>query len=433
MYPKIAARRIAPIAAIARRTVVDRLGNIGPRGAGAGGASMDSALDRLAALRAELHVAGDLVAIRAPAGLSRAAFAAELQARRDGLPALDARLAPRRDRRVGAAVPAELHVRGVHRPALRAGPHLLLLRRLRDHAAHLGAHRIAHADARAEADAGPGGAGGIRGRGLHGVREGELLVGRGVRPPEDFRGGHLLEGFLDRVGQRDVEAADLEDLDAEGEEVRLRVREHALFDVVQARGEIDDLQAVRLHLAQCHIELLDELALDPVLDLRGGRGAERADELVDERLRVLQAVPEISERSKLDHVEVRVLEQEGVLGPELAVEDPLLEVVHLGLLDDAGQGLDQAAQDRRVLGRERVPVRAVQVREDLAVAVEDRDLVLSDDDVVIHPDVSRDLPHDVLSLELVVPGDRHAAADAFLVARRLVRSLSAAEEESDWD
>src|SRR5439155_783298 len=156
MYPKIAARRMAPIAAIARRTVVDRLGNIGPRGAGAGWASMDSALDRLAALGAELHVAGNLVAVRAPEGLGRPAFAAELQAGRDGLPAFDARLTPGRDRRVGAAVPAELHVRGVHRAALRAGPHLLLLRRLRDHAAHLGAHRVPHADARTEADAGPG-------------------------------------------------------------------------------------------------------------------------------------------------------------------------------------------------------------------------------------------------------------------------------------
>src|SRR5437773_1052830 len=318
MYPKIAARRMAPIAAIARRTVVDRLGNIGPRGAGAGGASMDSALDRLAALRAELHVAGDLVAVRAPERLRRTAFAAELQARRDGLAAFDARLTPGRDRRVGAAVPAELHVRGVHRAALRAGPHLLLLRRLRDHAAHLGAHRIAHADARAEADAGPGGAGGIRGRGLHAVREGELLVGRGVRPPEDFRGGHLLEGFLDRVGQRDVQAADLEDLDAEGEEVRLRVRERALLDVVQARGEIDDLEAVRLHLAQRHVELLHDLAFDPVLDLRGGLGPERPDELVDERLGILEAVPEVGEGAELDNVEVRVLEREGLLGPVLA-------------------------------------------------------------------------------------------------------------------
>ena len=309
----------------------------------------------------------------------------------------------------------------------------MLLRRLRDHAAHLGAHRIAHADARAEADAGPGGAGGIRGRGLHGVREGELLVGRGVRPPEDFRGGHLLEGFLDRVGQRDVEAADLEDLDAEGEEVRLRVREGALLDVVQARGEIDDLEAVRLHLAQRHVELLHDLAFDPVLDLRGGRGPERPDELVDERLGILEAVPEVPEGAELDHVEVRVLEQERVLGPELAVEDALLEVVHLRLLHDAGEGLDELAEDRRVLRRERVPVGPVEIGEDLAVAIEDRDLVFADYDVIVHPHVSRDLPHDVLSLELVVPRDRHAPGQAFLVARRLVCSLSAAEEECNGD
>src|SRR5438309_5290993 len=388
MKAKIDARTTMPMAAIARRTVVDRFGTRGPRGAGPGVGSMDSALDGFPALRAELHVPGYVVTVWALPSLRRAAFPTELESRRDGLAALDARLAPRGDGRVGSAVPTELRRRRVHRAALRAGTHLLL-RGLGDHAGHLRAHRVAHPDPGAEPDARPGRAGGIRGRCLHGVRKGELLIRGGVRPAEDLRGRHLLEGFLDRIRQGDVHSADLEDLDAEGEEVRLRVREHALFDVVQARGEVDDLQAVRLHLAQGHVELLHEFALDPVLDLRGGRGAERADELVDERLRILQAVPEIAERSALDHVEVRVLEQEGVLGPELAVEDPLLEVVHLGLLDDAGQGLYQAAQDRRVLGRERVPVRAVQVREDLAVAVEGRAPVLSVDDVVIHPLVSR--------------------------------------------
>src|SRR5438309_1287453 len=320
MKPKIEARTTTPIAAIASRTVVDSVGKRGPGAAGAGVGSMDSALDRLPALRAELHVAGDLVTVGASQGLGSAAFPAELEPRRNRLATFDARLAPRRDRRVGTAVPAELRRCRVHRAALRARPLLLLLllRRLGDHPAHLGAHRVSHADPRAEPDA-------------------------------------------------------------------------------------------------------------------RARAAERADELVDERLRVLQAVPEISERSELDHVEVRVLEQERILGPELAVEDPLLEVVDLRLLDDAGQGLDQSAQDRRILGRECVPVRSVEVGEDLAVAVEHRDLVLPDDDVVVHPDVPRDLPHDVLSLELVIPGDRHGAAQAFLVARRLVRSLSAAEKESDWD
>src|SRR5207245_10421110 len=97
-------------------------------------------------------------------------------------------------------------------------------------------------------------------------------------------------------------------------------------------------------LAQGDIELLDDLVLDAVLDLRRTGGAEGPDELVDERLRVLQAVPEVSERAELHHDEVRVLEQERVLRPELPVKDPVLEVLHSGLLDDAGQGLDEFSQ-----------------------------------------------------------------------------------------
>src|SRR5207302_5584110 len=133
--------------------------------------------------------------------------------------------------------------------------------------------------------------------------------------------------------------------------------------------------------------------------------------------------PEVARGAELDHVEVRVLEEEGILGPELAVEDALLEVVHLRLLHDTGEGLDEPTEDRRVLRCECVPVRPIEIGEDLSVAVEDRDLVFADDDVVVHPHVSRDLPHDVLSLELVVPRDRHATGQAFLVARRLVCSL----------
>src|SRR5207249_1182948 len=83
----------------------------------------------------------------------------------------------------------------------------------------------------------------------------------------------------------------------------------------------------------------------------------------------------------------RVLEEERILGPELAVEDALLEVVHLRLLHDAGEGLDEPTEDRRVLRCECVPVRPIEIGEDLAVAVEDRDLVFADDDVVVHPHV----------------------------------------------
>src|SRR3989441_2938486 len=175
MYAKIATSTIVPIAPIARRTVVDSLGTVGPLGAGAGGCSMGSALDdRLAALRAELHAAGDLVAVRALERLGRAALRTEFLPWPDHLAALDARLAARGDCRVGTAVPAELRRHGVHRAALRARP-LLGLLLLGDHPGHLGRHPVPHADARAEADPGARPAGRIRCRGLHRVREGDLL------------------------------------------------------------------------------------------------------------------------------------------------------------------------------------------------------------------------------------------------------------------
>src|SRR5437016_14439625 len=104
---------MAEIAAIANMTVVDSFGTSGPAGGGARVGSMGSALDRLAALRAELHVARDLVAVRAPQELGRAAFPAELQAGRDGLAALHARLAARGHGRVGPAVPSEPRRHGV--------------------------------------------------------------------------------------------------------------------------------------------------------------------------------------------------------------------------------------------------------------------------------------------------------------------------------
>src|SRR5881296_2487285 len=146
MYAKIATRTIVAIAPIARRTVVDSLGTAGPLGAGAGGCSMGSALDdRLAALRAELHAAGDLVAVRALERLGCAALRTEFLSGPDHLSALDARLTARGDRRVGTAVPAELRRHGVHRAALRARPLLGLLLLLGDHPGHLGRHPVAHA------------------------------------------------------------------------------------------------------------------------------------------------------------------------------------------------------------------------------------------------------------------------------------------------
>src|SRR2546422_6245581 len=123
MYAKIATRTIVAIAPIARRTVVDSLGTAVPLGAGAGGCSMESALDdRLAALRTELHAAGDLVAVRALEDLGCAALRTEFLSGPDHLSALDARLAARGDCRVGTAGPAEppRHGEGLPGPP---GPH----------------------------------------------------------------------------------------------------------------------------------------------------------------------------------------------------------------------------------------------------------------------------------------------------------------------
>src|SRR3990172_4085847 len=422
------ARTSVAIPAIAIRTADDSFGIPGPLAAAGALGSMESALDGLAALRAELHVPWDFVPVGALDRLGRAALPAELEARWNGLAALHARLADRA--RVRAAVPAELRRHGVLMPAFRAGLRRLLPTRTGgEHAGHLGAHRVPHADPGPEPDAGAGAATRIRGRVPEGIRRRELLIRRRVRAAEHLRGGHLLEGRLDRLGQGDVHPVELEDLHAEVREVRLRVREGALLDVVQRPREVDDPKPARLHLAEGHVELLHELLLDPLLGVGRGRGPERPDELIDEDLGVLVPVPEVPEGAELDHVKVRILEEERLLRAELSVEDALLEVEDLRLLHDAGKGLDEPSEDRRVLRRQGVPVRAVEVREDLPVAVEDRDLVLPHDDVVVHADVPRDLPHDVPALELVIPRDRRRADDALAPARRLIRPPCAAEEE----
>src|SRR3990170_4294764 len=221
------ARTRVAIPAMAIRTAVDSFGTAGPLGAAGALGSMGSARHSLAALRAELHVAWDLVPVRTLERLGRSALPAELEARRDRLAALHARLA--RDGRVGAAVPAELHVHGVLLSALRTGLRVLLLGARGEHARHLGSHRVPHADARAKADAHARAAGRIRGRRLEGIRRGELLVRGRVRAAEHLRGGHLLEGLLDRLGQGDVHPAELEDLHTEVREVGLRVREGPPF------------------------------------------------------------------------------------------------------------------------------------------------------------------------------------------------------------
>src|SRR2546425_5281804 len=391
------------------------------------GAANGSPAQRVPAGPAELEVPGVLrLAARARERLGRPALSAELQAGGHGLPALDAGLARGgSDRHVRAAGPAELLRHRLLGPALRA--HLHLLGGL--HLAHLARHRVSHADPCAEAEPGPRAAARVRGRRLHRVRERVLLRARGGVPVQDATRGGRCDGRLHGVRERDAEAADLDDFKAEVREVGLRLRQDPLLDLVEVRRELRDLHPAFLHLPEGDVDLLHEFLADPVLDFRRGRGPEGPDELVHERLRRIQAVPELAERPELDEVEVRVFEDERLLRAELPVEDPLLEVVHLRLLDDPGEDLLEPAQDRDVLRREGVPVGPVEVCEDLSVAVEDRDLVLPDDDVVVHPDVPGALPHDVVPLERVVPRDRHRRREALAAPRGLVRPPSATEQE----
>src|SRR5437899_11713417 len=229
MYAKIATRTIVAIAPIARRTVVDSLGTVGPLACGARRWSIGSALlHTLAAPRAELHAAGDLVAVRALEDLGRAALRTEFLSGPDHLAALDARLAARRDRRVGSAVPAELRRHGVHRAAFRTRPPLGLL--LGDHPRHLRGHPVSEADAGAEADARARAAGRIRRGGLHRVGERELLVRAGVRAAEHLDRRHLLERARHDIRERDAQSANLEKLDSGWRTVRRRMGPHTLVD-----------------------------------------------------------------------------------------------------------------------------------------------------------------------------------------------------------
>jgi len=110
--------------------------------------------------------------------------------------------------------------------------------------------------------------------------------------------------------------------------------------------------------------------------------------------------------------EGRVGELVGLCAPKLSVEVSLLEVEDLGLLLNAREELQQLSDQRSVDVGQGVPVGLVEVGQHLPVPVEYSDLVLPDHDVVVQPDVPRDLPHDVSGLELVVPGYRGGAEDA---------------------
>ena len=182
--------------------------------------------------------------------------------------------------------------------------------------------------------------------------------------------------------------------------------EHGLLDGRELGREVGDPHALVLELPQAVVDEDHHLVAEPRLDVGGGDGPERPDELVDEIVRSADVPTVFAEDPQLHEPEVRVAEDVRLGAPELPVEDAALEVVDLRLLPDPRKRLDDVPDDRRVDAREGVAVRSVDVGEDLAVPIEDGGLVLTDDDVVVQPDVARDAPHHVGTLVDVLPVDR---------------------------
>ncbi len=92
-----------------------------------------------------------------------------------------------------------------------------------------------------------------------------------------------------------------------------------------------------------------------------------------------------------------------LLRTELPVEGLPLDVVDLSPLLHPGEKLHNAAHHGSVDACEGIPGWPIYVRKGLSVPIEDGDLVLPDDDVVVQPYVSRDVPHDVPALTLALP------------------------------
>jgi hypothetical protein len=197
--------------------------------------------------------------------------------------------------------------------------------------------------------------------------------------------------------------------------------EDGLLDRLELAGEIRHPQALVLHLAEGVVDQDHHLIPKASLDV-GARGSpERADELRDEDVRGSEPPAIASVDPQAHEAEVGVAEDVWVGAAELAIEDSLLEVVDFGLLPNAGERLDQPTDNRGVEARQRVPVRPVEVRKDLTVPEEYRDLVLSDDDVVVEADVAGHPPHDVGALVGILPVDRRRAEQAPALLRyRLV-------------
>src|SRR5208283_4717850 len=210
------------------------------------------------------------------------------------------------------------------------------------HPLHLPGHPVTDAHAGAETNARSRerarGAGGVRGGGGH--RLAGLVLH--VIHAEDAHLRAGVDGLLDILGEVDRESLDLLDLDAERAEVLRGEAEHGLLDRRELGREVGDPHALILELPEAVVDEDHHLVAEPRLDVGGGDGPERPDELVDEIVRSADVPTVFAEDPQLHESEIRVAEDVRFGAPELPVEDPALEVVDV-LPVDGGRPEETAA------------------------------------------------------------------------------------------
>jgi len=187
----------------------------------------------------------------------------ELEPRGHRLPALDAGLSrggsavmsARRTRRTSASSAAGTRTSGTPYSVLGSL-----------HLAHLARHRVPHADPRAEAEPAPHRAGFAAAVFIASANAYCCVPSRRSCSGCD-RGGRC-DGRLHGVRERDAEAADAGRFQGRGSRSGLRLRQDPLLDLVEVLSRVACLIPAFLHLAEAHVDLLDELLADPVLDFR---------------------------------------------------------------------------------------------------------------------------------------------------------------------
>ncbi len=278
----------------------------------------------------------------------------------------------------------------------------------RDHLRH---H---HAEARAQAQAGRvARAAGVVGGRLDAARglEGHVLL----HVADGAHAGPLVDHLLHFLGRRDGADEEVDQLHAVlAEVVGHPGLEAARELVVVARQVEDGLERLAHQVGQArHADVAQE-----VLDRVGGGLALGADQLLHEQVRVGDLHREAAEGAQAHHRQLRVAVDDRLLGAPLQVGVGLpADEVDLGLEGrGAAEGQpDDLAQQRQVQGRERVAPRPEHV-QGLAVAVEDRRLVLLDDQLRAQLDrrraVLRLAVHDRVPgvVEVLQDLDRHLLA-----------------------